>query len=117
MLLKLVCELFGQETMPDKALTESGKEEQRLAIQDGRQTTVPMSIRSTGWNRPATMCVHADGKTLVLHGTIERREELRDPRTFNPIRRSAIVNRLRARSHCSRTETTNTSCNLIAPTN
>ena len=48
------------------------------------------------------MCVHANGETFVLRGTMNRLQEIPDPRIFVRIHRSAIVNRHRVsalRSH------------------
>jgi two-component system LytT family response regulator len=44
------------------------------------------------------MCVHVDGETFVLRGTMQRLEELLDPSIFVRIHRSAIVNRHRVQS-------------------
>ena len=44
------------------------------------------------------MCVHADGDTYVLRGTMKRLEELLDPELFVRVHRSTIVNRKRVRS-------------------
>jgi two-component system LytT family response regulator len=44
------------------------------------------------------MCVHAEGDTHVLRGTMKRLEELLDPEKFVRVHRSTIVNRLRVRS-------------------
>ena len=44
------------------------------------------------------MCVHAEGDTHVLRGTMKRLEELLDPEKFVRVHRSTIVNRRRVRS-------------------
>jgi len=44
------------------------------------------------------MCVHADGRTHVLRGTMKHLEELLDPAIFIRVHRSAIVNRNRVKS-------------------
>ena len=44
------------------------------------------------------MCVHANGETYVLRGTMKRLEELLDPGLFVRVHRSAIVNRRRVTS-------------------
>ena len=99
-LLKFVCELTGRELTLDKALTEASKDKprfpRRLAIQDGRQTNC-VDVESIDWVDAAGdyMCVHADGETFVLRGTMKRLEELLDPSMFVRIHRSAIVNRHR----------------------
>ena len=38
------------------------------------------------------MCVHADGDTFVLRGTMKRLEDVLDPEVFVRVHRSAIVN-------------------------
>jgi two-component system LytT family response regulator len=102
-LLKLVCELTGQDLTLDKALAEAEREEprypQRLAIQDGRQTNC-VDVDSIDWIDAAGdyMCIHAGGDTFVLRGTMKRLEEVLDPRMFVRIHRSAIVNRHRVSS-------------------
>jgi len=99
-LLKFVCELMGQELTLDKALVEASRDEprfpQRLAIKDGRQTHC-VDVDSIDWVDAAGdyMCVHVNGETFVLRGTMKRLEELLDPRVFVRIHRSAIVNRHR----------------------
>ena len=44
------------------------------------------------------MCVHANGKTHVLRGTMKHLEELLNPEDFVRVHRSAIVNRHRVES-------------------
>ena len=102
-LLKFVCELTGQELTLDRALIEADRDEprfpRRLAIQDGRQTNC-IDVESIDWVDAAGdyMCIHANGETFVLRGTMKRLEELLDPRMFVRIHRSAIVNRYRVRA-------------------
>ena len=102
-LLKFVCELTGQELTLDMALSEADRDEprfpQRLAIQDGRKTNC-VEVDSIDWVDAAGdyMCVHANGETFVLRGTMKRLEELLDPKMFVRIHRSAIVNRHRVSS-------------------
>ena len=99
-LLKFVCELTGQELTLDNALFEANRDEprfpRRLAIQDGRQTNC-VEVDSIDWVDAAGdyMCVHVDGETFVLRGTMKRLEELLDPKMFVRVHRSAIVNRHR----------------------
>ncbi len=59
-----------------------------------------MNVESIDWIDAAGdyMCVHAEGDTHVLRGTMKRLEELLDPDKFVRIHRSTIVNRLRVRS-------------------
>jgi two-component system LytT family response regulator len=101
-LLKLVCELTGKELTLESALAEAGARAsfpKRLAIQDGRQTNC-IDVEAIDWVDAAGdyMCVHVDGETFVLRGTMKRLEELLDPSIFVRIHRSAIVNRHRVQS-------------------
>ena len=102
-LLKFVCELTGRELTLEGALAEaSGSGEaypRRLAIKDGAETNC-VDIDAIDWVDAAGdyMCVHADGDTYVLRGTMKRLEELLDPSIFVRVHRSAIVNRRRVTS-------------------
>ena len=102
-LLKLVCELTGRELTLEGALdarTDSSRDfPHRLAIQDGRET-VCVEVTDIDWVDAAGdyMCVHANGETFVLRGTMKRLEEVLDPSIFVRVHRSAIVNRHRVRS-------------------
>jgi two-component system LytT family response regulator len=71
----------------------------RLAIRDSGET-INVNVESIDWIDAAGdyMCVHAEGDTHVLRGTMKRLEELLDPDKFVRIHRSTIVNRLRVRS-------------------
>ena len=102
-LLKFVCELTGRELTLEGALAEAeGRGEaypRRLAIKDGAETNC-VDIDAIDWVDAAGdyMCVHADGDTYVLRGTMKRLEELLDPSIFVRVHRSAIVNRRRVTS-------------------
>ena len=100
-LLKFICELTGRELTLEGALAESSLDggstyPERLAIRDGGETNC-VDIDSIDWIDAAGdyMCVHADGDTYVLRGTMKRLEELLDPSIFVRVHRSAIVNRRR----------------------
>ncbi|NNC77262.1 MAG: response regulator transcription factor [Woeseiaceae bacterium] len=99
-LLKFVCELTGRELTLDSALAEAEdpghRYPQRLAIRDGGRTTC-VDIGTIDWIDAAGdyMCVHANGETYVLRGTMKRLEEILDPGLFVRVHRSAIVNRNR----------------------
>ncbi|MFQ5610231.1 MAG: LytR/AlgR family response regulator transcription factor, partial [Woeseiaceae bacterium] len=83
-LLKLVCELTGRELTLEGALSQAedaaSARPERLAIRDGAETSC-VDIDSIDWIDAAGdyMCVHADGDTYVLRGTMKRLEELLDP--------------------------------------
>jgi two-component system LytT family response regulator len=97
-LLQLVCALTGKELTLEDALAQGDEKHtpfpSRLAIQDGRKTNC-VDVESIEWVDAAGdyMCIHVNGETLVLRGTMKRLEELLDPEIFVRIHRSAIVNR------------------------
>lgn len=64
-----------------------------LPIRHGRETE-RLPISAIEWIDAAGdyMCVHAQGRTHILRGTMKELEELLDPRTFQRVHRSAIVN-------------------------
>jgi len=102
-LLKFVCELTGEELSLEAALQAAsgnrGRYPKRLAIRDGRETTC-IDVDAIDWIDAAGdyMCVHAEGETHVLRGTMKHLEELLNPEVFIRVHRSAIVNRHRVRS-------------------
>ena len=102
-LLKFVCDLTGQEMSLEAALTAASGDGQsypkRIAIRDGAQTTC-VDVEAIDWIDAAGdyMCVHAEGNTHVLRGTMKHLEELLNPETFIRVHRSAIVNRHRVKS-------------------
>ena len=102
-LLKFVCELTGRELSLDDALAEaSGRGHaypRRLAIRDGGETSL-VDVDAIDWVDAAGdyMCVHADGDTYVLRGTMKHMEEVLNPETFVRVHRSTIVNRHRVTS-------------------
>jgi two-component system LytT family response regulator len=99
-LLKLVCELTGRELTIDdalqKAVGETQRYPERLAIRDGSETRC-VEVAAIDWVDAAGdyMCVHAEGDTYVLRGTMKHMEEVLNPETFVRVHRSAIVNRHR----------------------
>jgi len=102
-LLKFVCELTGRELTLETALAEAAGDGQsfpeRIAIRDGKETNC-VDVKAIDWVDAAGdyMCVHANGDTYVLRGTMKRLEKLLNPDTFVRVHRSAIVNRHRVRS-------------------
>lgn len=101
-LLRIVCELTGQELSLEEALVvpESGiRYPTRLAIRDGAETTC-IDVDTIDWIDAAGdyMCVHSDGDTHVLRGTMKKLEDILNPEIFVRVHRSAIVNRHRVRS-------------------
>ncbi|MCP5090262.1 MAG: response regulator transcription factor [Gammaproteobacteria bacterium] len=102
-LLKLVCELTGRELTLEGALAEATADGQsfpeRIAIRDGGETAC-VDVTAIDWVDAAGdyMCVHANGDTYVLRGTMKHLEELLNPEIFVRVHRSAIVNRNRVTS-------------------
>lgn len=102
-LLKFVCELTGEELTLEQALAtgigEARRYPARLAIRDGRDTAC-VEVDDIDWIDAAGdyMCVHAEGNTHVLRGTMKQLEDLLNPETFVRVHRSAIVNRHRVTS-------------------
>ncbi len=96
-LLKFVCELTGRELTLETALEAAGDHHaypKRIAIRDGAETHL-VDVASIDWVDAAGdyMCVHANGQTHVLRGTMKQLEQFLDPETFVRVHRSAIVNR------------------------
>ena len=70
-----------------------------LPIRQGREIVrVPMA--SIEWIDAAGdyMCIHASGQTHILRGTMKDLEDLLDPRLFQRVHRSTIVNLTRVKS-------------------
>ncbi|HET9390553.1 MAG TPA: LytTR family DNA-binding domain-containing protein [Steroidobacteraceae bacterium] len=64
-----------------------------LPIRQGRET-VRVAIDSIQWIDAAGdyMCIHAEGNTYILRGTMKELEEVLDPKLFQRVHRSTIVN-------------------------
>ena len=98
-LMEVVAEITGSGEIELESILEHGStaiESSRpyiLPIRQGRHTArVP--IASIQWIDAAGdyMCVHAEGDTHILRGTMKELEELLDPRMFQRVHRSTIVN-------------------------
>ena len=76
----------GSEALGQKYLA-------KLPIKDGR-TTVRVDIEEIDWIDAAGdyMCVHVDGVTHILRGTMKKLEDGLDPKIFQRVHRSTIVN-------------------------
>lgn len=75
---------------------------EKIAIKDaGKITLVP--ARDIDWIDAAGdyMCVHANGETHVMRITMKELEQQLDPRVFQRIHRSTIVNLKRVREICA----------------
>ena len=102
-LLKLICDITGEELTLDAALEglrgQAVPVPQRLAIkEDG--STVCVEIRDIHWIESAGdyLCIHAAGKTHVLRGTMKRMQQLLDKARFARVHRSTIINVTQVRS-------------------
>lgn len=97
-LLKLICDLTGEEISLDDVLDRVTGESQpyprELAIKDGRETT-RVAVGDIEWIDSAGdyVCIHASGDTHILRGTMKSLERILDPGRFIRIHRSTIVNR------------------------
>ncbi len=107
-LLKLICDLTGEEITLEQALSgradEARVHPQRLAIKDGRKTSC-VDVSDIIWIDAAGdyLCVHTPGETHVLRGTMKKLEQVLDPARFVRVHRSTIVNGSRVKSMRSHT--------------
>lgn len=70
-----------------------------LPIRNGRET-VRVPVQSIEWVDAAGdyLCIHANGSTHILRATMREMENLLDPRLFQRVHRSTIVNLTRVKS-------------------
>ena len=98
-LLEIIAEITGcGELALDELLARGrkaidGRHPEVLPIRQGRET-VRVSVASIEWIDAAGdyMCIHAAGNTHILRGTMKELEEILDPRLFQRVHRSTIVN-------------------------
>jgi two-component system, LytTR family, response regulator len=98
-LMQIIAEITGcGELALDELLTHGTKalESRRpevLPIRQGRET-VRVPVASIQWIDAAGdyMCIHAAGDTHILRGTMKELEEILDPKLFQRVHRSTIVN-------------------------
>ncbi|HUO20350.1 MAG TPA: LytTR family DNA-binding domain-containing protein [Steroidobacteraceae bacterium] len=98
-LLQIIAEITGcGELVLDELLAHGQKalgtpRPQVLPIRQGRET-VRVPVASIQWVDAAGdyMCIHAGGETHILRGTMKELEDLLDPRLFQRVHRSTIVN-------------------------
>jgi two-component system, LytTR family, response regulator len=98
-LMQIIAEITGcGELALDELLAHGLKalgtpRPEMLPIRQGRET-VRVPIASIQWVDAAGdyMCIHAGGDTHILRGTMKELEELLDPRLFQRVHRSTIVN-------------------------
>jgi len=98
-LLQIIADITGcGELALDELLAHGrkaieGRYPEVLPIRQGRET-VRVPIAAIQWVDAAGdyMCVHASGDTHILRGTMKELEELLDPKLFQRVHRSTIVN-------------------------
>ena len=102
-LLKLICDLTGEELSLEDALRsrpdESSTHPTHLRIKDGREVT-SVSVGDIIWIDAAGdyLCIHTAERTHILRGTMKKIEEILDPGRFVRVHRSTIVNGRRVKS-------------------
>jgi two-component system LytT family response regulator len=98
-LLEIIAEITGSgELLLDDVLAQGRKaveprRPEMLPIRQGRET-VRVPVASIQWIDAAGdyMCIHAGGETHILRGTMKELEDLLDPKLFQRVHRSTIVN-------------------------
>jgi len=98
-LLAVVAEITGSGEIEIETLLAQGdaaldaRYPQILPIRQGRHT-VRVPVSAIQWIDAAGdyMCVHAEGDTHILRGTMKELEEILDARLFQRVHRSTIVN-------------------------
>lgn len=105
-LIDLLAEMSGSGEVDAEALLANGAHAIAAAanaavlpIREGRET-IRVPIDSIDWIDAAGdyMCVHASGHTHILRGTMKDLETALDPRVFQRVHRSTIVNLARVQS-------------------
>jgi two-component system, LytTR family, response regulator len=98
-LLQVIAEITGcgelalQEVLAHGSKAIAGRYPEMLPIRQGRET-VRLQVGAIQWIDAAGdyMCIHAGGDTHILRGTMKELEELLDPKLFQRVHRSTIVN-------------------------
>jgi two-component system LytT family response regulator len=98
-LLHIIAEITGcGELALDELLAHGrkaieGRRPEVLPIRQGRET-LRVPVASIEWIDAAGdyMCIHAGGDTHILRGTMKELEEILDPKLFQRVHRSTIVN-------------------------
>ena len=99
-LVNLLAELRGSgEIGPSDPSGSGDKAPNWLPIRNGRET-VRVPVQAIEWVDAAGdyLCIHADGHTHILRATMREMESLLDPRLFQRVHRSTIVNLTRVKS-------------------
>lgn len=103
-LMKLLAETRGASAIDEQALRHQLEEAQArryaeiLPIRDDTET-VRLNVATIDWIDAAGdyMCVHAEGRTYVLRETMKSLAAILDPKIFQRVHRSTIVNVRRVR--------------------
>lgn len=102
-LMALIANMQGAAALDTHSLRPDGVEHAReyaeiLPIRDDTDT-VRVHVASIDWIDAAGdyMCVHAEGRTYVLRETMKSLEAILDPKIFQRVHRSTIVNIKRVR--------------------
>jgi two-component system LytT family response regulator len=98
-LMEIIAEITGSGELALDELLARGRaavetrHPEVLPIRQGRET-VRVPVASIQWIDAAGdyMCIHAGGDTHILRGTMKELEELLDPKLFQRVHRSTIVN-------------------------
>jgi two-component system, LytTR family, response regulator len=98
-LMEVIAEITGSGELALEELLARGskaldaRRPEVLPIRQGRET-VRVPIAAIQWIDAAGdyMCIHASGDTHILRGTMKELEEVLDPKLFQRVHRSTIVN-------------------------
>jgi two-component system LytT family response regulator len=98
-LVEIIAEITGSGELALDELLARGRaavevrHPEVLPIRQGRET-MRVPVASIQWIDAAGdyMCIHAGGDTHILRGTMKELEELLDPKLFQRVHRSTIVN-------------------------
>ena len=82
-LLELLIEVSGKDSLDLDELLSEGRE----ALEDPYLDVLPIRDAAGDY-----MCVHAGGQTHVMRGTMKKLESVLNPRIFERVHRSTIVN-------------------------
>jgi len=98
-LVNLLAELRGSGEIAPAENTNGAQSPNWLPIRNGRET-VRVPVEAIEWVDAAGdyLCIHASGHTHILRATMREMENLLDPRLFQRVHRSTIVNLTRVKS-------------------
>jgi two-component system LytT family response regulator len=98
-LVQLLAELRGSSEIESGETPTAARAPNWLPIRNGRET-VRVPVQAIEWVDAAGdyLCIHASGNTHILRATMREMENLLDPRLFQRVHRSTIVNLTRVKS-------------------